>query len=118
MTLHPTRDFGLPLHPLSTVKGGPAAQNAITLTALLSGQPAPPELFPEASAWSDDAPSFDAIRDFILINAAAVLFVSGRAKDLKDGVRLADESMRGGGALKALEGFRRTATEAIAAKAT
>lgn len=42
-----------------------------------------------------------------------MLVVSGMAKDFKEGVRMADESMREGGAMKALDGFRRTAGEAV-----
>jgi anthranilate phosphoribosyltransferase len=113
LTLHPTTDFGLPLHPLSTVRGGPSSENAQTLTALLTNAPAPSELFPSSSETNETKPSFEAIRDFVLLNASAVLVVSGKAKDFKEGVRLADESMRGGGAMKALDGFRRTAGEAM-----
>lgn len=118
MTLHPTHDFGLPLHPLRTVRGGlggSSAANALTLLALLTNAPAPADQFPaNVSADDPEAPSFDAIRDFILINASAVLVVAGKANDFKEGVKLARESLEGGGALRALEEFKRTAGEAVA----
>lgn len=68
---------------------------------------------PSSSDGDESKPSYEAIRDFVLLNAAAVLVVSGKAKDFKDGVRLADVSMREGGAMKALDGFRKTAAQAI-----
>lgn len=113
LTLHPTRDFGLPLHALSTVRGGPSSQNASTLLALLTNSAAPPAIFPPFP--TEDAPSFDAIRDFILLNASAVLVVAGKASSFVEGVTLARKSMEDGGAMEALEGFRRTAKEALEA---
>lgn len=109
-TLHPTRDFGLPLHPLFTVRGGPSSQNAVVLLALLNDSPAPSSIFP---ADSSTAPSYEAIRDFILINASATLVVAGKAKDYKEGVELARKSMSDGGALATLDEFRKRAGQAV-----
>jgi len=42
-----------------------------------------------------------------------VLVVAGKAKDFVEGVEMAKKSMDEGGAMEALEGFRRTAGEAL-----
>lgn len=44
--------------------------------------------------------------DYVLINSAALLHVSGRAKDWKDGVRIAREALESGGARTAFDAFR------------
>lgn len=88
--LHPTRDFGLPTHPLSEVKGGDGAHNAEILRKLLN----------------NELPENDSILDFVLLNAAALLVVGGIASDFKDGVAKARESIRSGSANKVLEAFR------------
>jgi anthranilate phosphoribosyltransferase len=86
-------DFGLPTHPLSDVKSTTPADNAATFKALLtSGDNIPEHLTP--------------ILDFVLINAAALLVVAGRADNFSDGVRLARESVTSGMAWRALERFR------------
>lgn len=99
------------------MRGGPSSQNAITLTALLTNSPAPPSIFPSDPPATEDEPSYEAIRDFILINASAVLVVAGKANTFVEGVALARKSMVEGGATEALEGFRRTAGEALKAVA-
>jgi anthranilate phosphoribosyltransferase len=87
-------DFGLPTHPLSDVKSATPADNAAAFKALLtSGDNVPDHLIP--------------ILDFVLINAAALLVVAGRADSFRDGVRLARESVSSGKAWNALEVFRR-----------
>lgn len=48
----------------------------------------------------------DPILDFVLLNAAALLVVSGIASDFKDGVGRARESIRSGNAKNVLEAFR------------
>ena len=91
-TLHP-RDFGLSAHPLSEVSGGTPEENAATFKTLLqSGKDIPERLTP--------------VLDFVLMNAAALLVVSGVAADLKDGVAKARESIHSGKAWNALEQFR------------
>ena len=90
--LHPAQ-FGLGTHPLAAVSGGRAAENAVTLTRLLtSGEAVPEEL--------------RAVLEFVLLNAAALLVVAGVAGDYRDGVRLARESVTSGAAWRALETFR------------
>lgn len=91
-TLRPA-DFGLSAHPLDLVKGSSPAENAAAFETLLtSGDNIPARLTP--------------ILDIVLMNTAALLVVAGRAEDLKDGVRLARESVTSGRAWDALEVFR------------
>ncbi|KAF9235649.1 glycosyl transferase [Melanogaster broomeanus] len=98
--LHPTQ-FGLPVHPLSSVGSGPPSQNAETFKTLLtSGSDIPEELTP--------------VLHFVLMNASALLVVAGIASDFKDGVRIAMESMTSGAAWKALVAFREAGKAAIA----
>jgi anthranilate phosphoribosyltransferase len=86
-------DFGLPVHPLDDVKSATPAENAATFKALLaSGNNILEHLTP--------------VLDFVLMNAAALLVVAGRADNFKDGVRLARESVTSGRAWHALEVFR------------
>ncbi|KAF8133418.1 anthranilate phosphoribosyltransferase TrpD [Boletus edulis] len=97
--LHPGM-FGLGTHGLVKVKGGEAVENATTLTTLLmSSGEGEEELRP--------------VREFVLMNAAALLVVAGVAEDYKDGVRLARESIRSGSAWMALEAFRESGRTAI-----
>lgn len=91
-TLHP-EDFGLGIHPLSSVVGGNPHENAVKFKALLtSGDNMPSDLQP--------------LRDFVLINASALLVVAGLANDYKQGVKLAMKSITSGSAWSALEKFR------------
>jgi len=110
-SIHPTEDFGLPTHPLSAVRGSTPDLNALTFDAIISNtDQAPSHLSAPASA---ESPSLPAILDYVLLNAAALLHVSGRATDWKDGVRLARESLASGGAKAAFEGFRDTSKQAM-----
>ncbi|KAI8976110.1 anthranilate phosphoribosyltransferase [Pilobolus umbonatus] len=88
--LHPTRDFGLKTHPLSDVKGGDCHENAKILTQLLNNE------------LKDGHP----ILDFVLLNASALLVVSGIATDFRDGVNKAHESIKSGRAKHVLDKFR------------
>lgn len=100
-TIEPST-FGVPSHPLSDVLGASPQQNALVLRAMLSSDPAPSSL-PISSA------SFEAIRDYILINASALLVVAGVAESYTHGVELARASLSNGSAWKALEGFKSVA---------
>ena len=77
-------DAGLPLATLEQLKGGEASYNAERLKALLNGQK-------------------DAYRDIVLFGAAAALLIAEKASDLKEGARMAAESIDSGNALHALE---------------
>ena len=77
-------DAGLARTNLSVLKGGNAADNAVALRRLFDGEKGP-------------------YRDIVLLNAGGALMVSGLAKDVKDGVRLAALSLDGGAAKAKLD---------------
>ena len=70
-------DAGLPTHPFEAIMGGAPEENAAAFRALLGG-------------------AKGAYRDAVLLNAAAALIVAGKVDDLRDGVRLAAESIDSG----------------------
>ena len=72
-------EAGLPRASGDALKGGDAAANAVSLAAVLDGQPS-------------------AFRDVALLNAAAALIVAGKARDLKDGVAIGTQSLDSGAA--------------------
>ena len=76
-------DFGLKRAPLGDIKGAGPKENAESVISILKG---------ERSAR----------RDVVLANAAASLVCAGKAKDFKDGVKLAGESIDSGKALEKL----------------
>ncbi|NOD83293.1 anthranilate phosphoribosyltransferase [Ruegeria sp. HKCCD6119] len=76
--LHP-EDAGLPVHPFEDIIGGSPEENAVAFRALLEGAPS-------------------AYRDAVLLNSAAALVVAEAAKDLREGVAMAAESIDSGNA--------------------
>ncbi|TFL02613.1 glycosyl transferase family, a/b domain-containing protein [Pterulicium gracile] len=102
-TIRPA-DFGLPEHTLATVAGGSPEENAETFRRLLQNG---------EKEWPQDLVP---VRDFVMMNASALLVVAGVAKDFKEGARLALESIVSGKAWEAIETFKecgqRTAEEA------
>jgi anthranilate phosphoribosyltransferase len=76
-------DAGLPERDLASLRGGDAAENAEIVRAVLGGETGPR-------------------RDVVLLNAAAALVVSGRARDLREGARMAAEAIDGGRAARLL----------------
>jgi anthranilate phosphoribosyltransferase len=109
-SIHPTKDFGLPTHPLSSVKGATPELNALTFKAILSSASAPSHL---SSPISPESPSFESITDYVLLQSAALLRVSGRASSYKEGVTIARQAIESGGAMAAFEGFRDTSKRAM-----
>jgi len=89
--------FGLPSHPLTSVAGGSPVDNRKTFKDML-----------EDSSWrSGEVPkNLEAVLHFTLMNASALLVVAGVAKTFKEGVRLAEESVRSGKAWEAFGKFR------------
>jgi anthranilate phosphoribosyltransferase len=77
-------DAGLKRATLADLKGGSAAENAIRLKALLTG---------ERGAY----------RDIVLLNAAAALMVAGRAQDIMAGMGLAGRALDSGAASAKLD---------------
>jgi anthranilate phosphoribosyltransferase len=76
-------DAGLPRARLADLKGGDAKANATALRGVLDGHGGP-------------------YRDIVLLNSAAALVVAGRARDLKQGIELADAAIDSGAAVTAL----------------
>lgn len=81
--VHPG-DVGLATSTSDQLKGGDPEFNAHALTSLLAGEAGP-------------------YRDIVALNAAAALIVGGKAVNLRDGVRLAEEAIDRGRAAAVLE---------------
>ncbi len=81
--------FGLEHATLDGLAGGDAEGNASIIRGVLTGK------------------RLDQARTLVVINAAAALHVGGSAASLRDGVRLAEESIDAGRASKKLDGLIR-----------
>jgi anthranilate phosphoribosyltransferase len=86
-TLDP-REFGYDGLSASDLAGGPPDANAQTVLAVLGGK------------------ANRAARAAVVLNAAAAIYVAGKAKTIKDGVALADNALASGAGLTALEKLR------------
>ncbi|MGQ9629142.1 MAG: anthranilate phosphoribosyltransferase [bacterium] len=80
-------DFGLKRSSSADIRGGDAKGNAAIIESILKGERGPR-------------------RDIVLANAAAAIVAGGKAKDLREGVRVAEESIDSGRALKKLEALK------------
>jgi anthranilate phosphoribosyltransferase len=80
-------DFGLARHAPDGLLGGDAHLNARILRDVLTGE------------------EIGAARDVVLLNAGAAIHVSGKAKTMVAGVRMAQDSIADGSAVKALDAF-------------
>ncbi|MBU5636299.1 anthranilate phosphoribosyltransferase [Geomonas sp. Red69] len=76
--------FGLERAPLAELHGGDAQGNAVIVREILSGKDG-------------------AKRRIVLLNAAFALVATGKAADIKEGIRLAAETIDSGRSLKQLE---------------
>ena len=76
-------DFGLPRATLRDLRGGDRGENAQIIRLVLGGEPGPR-------------------RDIVLMNAAAALVAGGKARDLKEGVGMASQSIDSGAAASKL----------------
>jgi anthranilate phosphoribosyltransferase len=97
----PVNDFGLPTHPLEDVAGHSPEENAQVFIRLLD-----PTRRLQSDADKETIRKYDAINDFVVINASALLVVAGIANDFKHGVELAKDSITSGKAWQALQTFR------------
>ncbi len=77
-------DAGLKRATTADLKGADAGHNAEALRGVLAGKPGP-------------------FRDVAILNAAAALVVAGKAKDIKEGAKLAAQSIDSGEAKKRLD---------------
>lgn len=85
-------DLGLRRYPGDLIAGGDAQTNAAIIESILAG---------EAGAGSD----------VVAANAGAALYVAGIAPTIRDGVTLAQESIRGGAAMRKLADLVRVSQE-------
>lgn len=83
-------DFGLDRHAPDGLLGGDARMNARIMRGVLSG--------------SDGG----AVRDIILMNAGAAIYIGGKSGSIADGVEMAKQSIESGAATAALEDFVKT----------
>jgi anthranilate phosphoribosyltransferase len=77
-------DFGINRAELKDLEGGTASDNAKISLDVLNGKLGPK-------------------RDIVILNAAAAIYVADKVKSIKEGIKLASESVDSGKALKKLE---------------
>jgi anthranilate phosphoribosyltransferase len=77
-------EFGIKKALLSDIKGGSTRENAEITLSILKGERGPK-------------------RDIVLMNAAAALVVATKAKDFKEGIKMAESAIDSGMALEKLE---------------
>lgn len=87
-TLEPEA-LGVPTYPIEALAGGDPASNARELEAVLAGDGR------SAYAWS------------VALNTGVLLWIAGRASNLRDGVQTAHEVLRTGRALEHLQAARK-----------
>ncbi len=89
-------EVGLPRAPADHLSpGADASEGAALLRGVLGGERGPR-------------------RDIVLLNAGAALMVAGAERDLRDGIRLAAESIDSGAAARALDSLREQTRKEIA----
>ena len=89
------KDFGVERSALAELRGGDAAANAAIISSVLSGA------------------RRDAARTLVVVNAAAALHVGGLSENLREGARLAEQSIDSGAAQAKLEDLIRTSCETL-----
>jgi anthranilate phosphoribosyltransferase len=85
-------DFGLPAHPLESVRGGDPTENAGVLQAVVDGAEGP-------------------VTDFVLMSASAALVIAGAAPDFLVGTRIARDAIASGRAREVLDQYVRLSQE-------
>jgi anthranilate phosphoribosyltransferase len=83
-----SRWLNIPPGALDDLRGGDAAENAVYVEGILSGE------------------IKGAKRDLTLVNAAGGFVVAGLARDMSDGIAMAREQIDSGRALEKLRGFQ------------
>jgi len=89
------KDFGVERAALAELRGGDAAANAAIISSVLSGA------------------RRGAARTLVVVNAAAALHVGGLSENLREGARLAEQSIDSGAAQTKLEDLIRTSCETL-----
>lgn len=82
-TIRP-EDFGFKSASLEDIKGGDAQENAQIIISILKGEKGPR-------------------RDIVVLNSSIALVASDKAKDFKEGIKIAEDAIDSGRALKKLE---------------
>jgi len=82
------QDFDIPVADLEDIKGGNAKENAKIIIDVLSGQRGPK-------------------RDVVLLNSAAALVAAVKARDFKEGIKLAADSIDSNKAIAKLEQLKK-----------
>ena len=85
--IHP-QEYGIPSAPRESIRGGDAPENADILRRVLQGERGP-------------------CRDIVVLNAAPALVTGLAARDISEGIRVAEASLDSGKALEKLEGLIR-----------
>ncbi len=86
-------DTGLPKRSIQEIRGGAKEQNADAMRRLFQGAPGP-------------------VRDYVLVNSAAVLLVGELVRNLREGITLAAEVIDSGAALEKLESLAELSQQA------
>ncbi|MDD4370948.1 MAG: bifunctional anthranilate synthase component II/anthranilate phosphoribosyltransferase [Anaerostipes sp.] len=81
------KDFGMKLASKNDIVGGTADENAVITMDILSGK------------------EQGAKRDIVLLNAGSAIYTLGKAKDIKEGIQMAKESIDSGAAKRKLDEF-------------
>ncbi|WAQ80892.1 hypothetical protein PtA15_1A230 [Puccinia triticina] len=97
--LSPTQTFGLPCHSLDLLTGESAQENLHMLHDLLDG--------------NFKTEKHKAILDFVLMNASALIVLSGKTDDFKEGVKLARDSLVSGKAKATINSFKEKALSIV-----
>ncbi|MFH1905494.1 MAG: anthranilate phosphoribosyltransferase [bacterium] len=84
--IHP-RDFGMSIGKEEDIRGGDAAENAKIIIKILKGEKG-------------------ARRDIVVLNSAHIFVATGKAKDIREGITLAEKSIDSGAALNKLNALR------------
>ena len=85
--IHPI-DCGFPIRQLKDIQGGDAKENAAIILEILKGKKGPP-------------------REIVLLNAGAALMIAGKAKDIKEGIKIASHVIDKGLAIEKLEQLKK-----------
>ena len=85
-------EFGIPTADIQEIKGGNSKTNASELVGVLNGKN-------------------NAYRNIVLLNSAAGILISGKTKNLQDGILMAKESIDSGNAYKALKNLIKLTNE-------
>lgn len=81
-------EFGLPRASIEDLRGADGAKNAEITERILQGEKGPK-------------------RDIVLLNAGAAIYIAGKADSIREGIRLAEESIDTGKAMEVLERLRK-----------